>query len=107
MRNFVRIFLAAVVVAALMPPVPAYATQYETIIDYYTGCDDTFTWVGIADQDCNGEWAYIGDQEGDWKREVVRNCDNNAVVSTTYYHYCNSTWVQINGTSLGACDLDC
>jgi hypothetical protein len=29
MRNYVRIFLAAVVVAALMPPVPAYATQLD------------------------------------------------------------------------------
>lgn len=107
MRNFVRSFLVVAFVAALLLPVPAYATQFETVTDYYTGCDESFTWVGEHVLDCDGFFVSIGTLSGDWKREVVRNCETNAVVSTAYYHYCNNSWVSISGASLGACDLDC
>lgn len=107
MRNYIRTFVIAAVVAALMPPVPAYAVNYEYEIDYYTGCDATFTSVGEADQDCNGNWSYYGTQAGDWKREIKTNCNTEIIVSVLYYHYCGGTWVLINPNQLGACDLDC
>lgn len=107
MRNLIRIVLVAALVAAFMPPVPAYAVNYETDITYWTGCDATLTAAGDAYQDCNGNWTYTGTQGGDWKRVMVWNCNTEMLFSTLYYHYCNGTWVVINPNELGACDLDC
>lgn len=107
MRNLVRIVMIAAVVAALMPPVPAYAVNYETDIVFYTGCDSTFTAVGDAYQDCSGNWTYTGTQAGDWKKITVWNCNTEMVTSRSYYHYCNGTWVVVDFTELGACDVDC
>ena len=46
-------------------------------------------------------------QEGEWKKVTVHNCETNAVVSTTYYHFCHNAWVQVSAQAFGACDLDC
>jgi len=107
MRHYVRIFLVAVVLAALMPPVPAYAVNYETAIDYWTGCDATYTYLGDAYQDCSGNWTYSGSQNGEWKRVMVWNCNTEMLISTLYYHYCGGAWVLVNPNEMGACDLDC
>jgi hypothetical protein len=107
MRNFVRIFVVAAFIAALMPPVPVYAVNYEVAIDYWDGCDATFTYIGDAYLDCSGSWTYTGSQAGTWKRVMTWNCNTEVLLSTLYYHYCNGTWVLINPNSLGACDLDC
>jgi len=107
MRNYIRIFLVATVVAALMPPMPAYAYPAETEITYWTGCDATFAYVGEADQDCSGNWTYYGTQGGDWKREIKWNCTNEHLISIFYYHYCGGSWVVVSQAEFGACDLDC
>jgi len=107
MRTLSRIALAAAIVVALMPPARAYATQFETVTDYYNGCDSTFLFAGEGIETCENDWVGIGDQEGEWKRVTVHNCETNAVVSTTYYHFCNNAWVQVSAQAFGACDLDC
>jgi hypothetical protein len=107
MRNYVRIFLIVVCLTVLFPPLPAYAVQYEYEYDYYTGCDATFTQVGIALQDCDGGWSYYGTTSGDWRRTFKINCNTNQIVLVTYEHYCSGTWVPISSASMGACDLDC
>jgi hypothetical protein len=106
MRNLVRVFLVVMVVAVLMPPLPAYAVQYEYEIDYYTGCDATYTQVGISLQDCDGNWTYYGATSGDFKRVFRTNCSTD-IVTVSYWHYCNGDWHVIGGASMGACDLDC
>lgn len=107
MRNFIRSFVVVAFVSALLPPLPAYAVSYEYEIDYYTGCDETFTQVGIALQDCDGGWTYYGTTSGDWKRTFKINCNTNQIVLVTYHHFCNGDWQIISGASMGACDLDC
>jgi len=107
MRNFMRTFLVVACVSALCPPVPVYAYPAETQIDYWTGCDTTFTHVGEADQDCNGNWSYYGTQGGDWKKVVKYNCSNEQLIFLGYYHYCGGEWVVVSQAEFGACDLDC
>ena len=107
MRNVFRIALAAAIVVLLMPAVPAYATQTETITDYYNGCDSSFLFAGEGIDTCENEWIGIGDQEGEWKRVTVRSCETSAVISTTYYHFCHNAWLQVSAQAFGACDLDC
>jgi hypothetical protein len=104
MRNLVRIFLAAALVAALMPPAAAYAVSYETDVDYFTGCSN-LTAAGDAIQDCTGSWSYYGSQTGDWKRVMRINCNTDMVVSILYYENCGTpsspVWVGVDYSNFG------
>jgi hypothetical protein len=104
MRNLIRICAVAAIVAVLMPPIPAYAVQYETEIDYYTGCQPA-TFVGEADQDCSGAWSYYGTQGGDFRRIIKTNCNTGQIVSILYYVNCNGNWNPIDAINFGVCNL--
>lgn len=100
MRHLIRLFLVAAVVVALVPPTPAWATTYETQIDYFTGCD-TLTSAGDAYQDCNGSWSYTGTQAGDWMRVMKWNCNTGMPAGTFYYENCGGTWVVVDYSQFG------